>query len=132
MAADHRGPHRSRARLLLVDDHAAIRRGMGEVLALEPDLDLEWEAEDIPSALAILERHDPDLVLVDPSLNRGKGLRLIEEIKLRRPEIRVLVLSMHDEPGYAELARRAGAEGLIGKFTATERIVQAIRETLEG
>lgn len=131
MNEDHpRIGRRTNARLLIVDDHAIMRRGMREVLSLEPDLDLQWEADDIPSALEVLDRGDPDLALVDLTLKRGNGLQLIREMKRRRPEIKILVLSIHDERRYVELARRAGAEEFISKSQPTRRIVQTIRGLL--
>ena len=102
-------------RLLIVDDHPIVRRGLGELVADEPDLEVCGEAADLPGALQQLEETRPDLVIIDISLQSGHGLDLIEKIKARNKRVKMLVASMHDELLYAERALRLGASGYINK-----------------
>ncbi len=119
-------------RILLVDDHPLVRRGFAAVLASHPDLVPSGEAGSYDEALALLEAADYDLAVVDLSLDGGSGLELIKQISQRRPEVRVLVCSMHDEILFAERSLRAGARGYLSKEEAPERTVEAIRRVLEG
>jgi len=119
-------------RVLLVDDHPLVRRGVADVIAREPDLELCGEAADVSEALAELERTKPDLVVVDLSLKTGHGLELIEKIKARASEVKTLVSSMHDETLFAERVLRAGAMGYITKQEPPEMLVKAIRQVLRG
>jgi DNA-binding NarL/FixJ family response regulator len=119
-------------RVLLVDDHPLVRRGVADVIARESDMELCGEASDVAEALAEMERTSPDLVVVDLSLKTGHGIELIEKIKLRDPEIKTLVSSMHDETLFAERVLRAGAMGYITKQEPPEMLVKAIRQVLRG
>lgn len=130
MAEFRERPHCDKVHIMIVDEHASVRKGMGDVLALEPDLELTWKAGDLSSALEILNDCNPDIVLVDLSLQRGEGLELIKNLRLRRPDTKILVLSVHDEVRYAELARRAGAEGFVDKGRSTGEILRVIRSLL--
>jgi DNA-binding NarL/FixJ family response regulator len=90
------------------------------------------EAEDAHGALAVLPKCDVDIALVDLSLKDMDGLDLIRRLRAVRPDLPVLVLSMHDESLYAERALRAGAKGYIMKQEAIDRVIEAIRHVLEG
>src|SRR5262245_10946904 len=92
----------AKARILLVDDHALVRHGLGVVIGDEADLEVCGEAADAPAALAQFDALKPDLVVVDLSLQTGHGLDLTRQLTARDPEARVLVLSMHDEAIFAE------------------------------
>ncbi len=126
-AADH-----STYRLLIVDDHPLVRSGIRSILQLEPDLEICGEAEDQEQALALVEREQPDLVLVDITLKNSSGLTLLKELQSRWPNILTLAVSMHDEFTYAVRCLKAGAKGYIMKQAGTERIRDAIRCVLEG
>jgi DNA-binding NarL/FixJ family response regulator len=121
-----------RARVLLVDDHPIIRERLAELINQEPDLVTCGEAEDAFSGLEAVEELMPNIVIVDLSLKDTHGIELIKDIKLRQPELPVLVLSMHDESLYAERAIRAGARGYITKQEATKKVMTAIRRVLAG
>jgi DNA-binding NarL/FixJ family response regulator len=94
--------------ILIVDDHPVVREGLAMLLAMQPDLRVCGEAEDVPSALTLLAAHQPDLAIIDISLKKGNGLDLIGSIKDRHPATRVLVWSMYAENLYAERAVLAG------------------------
>ena len=127
-----RKPPAKRARILIVDDHPAVREALAVRIGLQPDLEVCGEAADIGDALQLVAETQPDLAVVDISLKTGSGIDLIKRIKNRDPNLRMLVWSMHSEALYAERALRAGALGYINKDQATEKIVEAIRRVLEG
>jgi len=120
------------ARVLVVDDHPVVRRGLAELINDEPDMEVCGEASDAPDALRQVETKHPDVVVVDISLQSGNGIELIQQIKDRDESIKTLVSSMHDESLFAERALRAGAMGYLNKQEPTERVIDAIREVLNG
>ncbi len=121
-----------KVRILLVDDHPIMRRGLAELINLEKDLVVCGEADSIHTALELIKRHEPDVALVDLSLKNESGLELIKDIHARYPKVLVLVLSMHDELFYAERVLRAGAKGYVMKQQATDLVLVAIRRILGG
>ena len=122
----------ARHRILIVDDHPIVRRGLKELVADEPDLEVCGEAADEPEAIQQLEETQPDVVVVDLSLPRGHGLELIRKIRLHDERIKILVSTMHDESLFAERTLRAGAAGYINKQEAPEKIIDALRQVLRG
>jgi DNA-binding NarL/FixJ family response regulator len=124
--------HGSKTRIFLVDDHPMIREYLAALLEREADLAVCGEADDAPTALTRIETLLPDLVIMDISLRRSHGLELLKNLKALRPELPVLVLSMHDESLYAARAIRAGAMGYITKEEASRKILFAIRKVLNG
>jgi len=119
-------------RILIVDDHPIVRQGLSELIACQGDLAVCAEADDAASALEIVEEIDPDLVIIDISLKESSGIDLIRDLKIRRPGLVMLVLSMHDESFYAERVLRAGAKGYVTKDEAADTLIAAIRKTLAG
>jgi DNA-binding NarL/FixJ family response regulator len=120
------------ARVLIVDDHPAVREGLGFRIARCPDLVVCGEAADLSGALAEIEATHPDVAVVDIALGSESGLDLIRRLKVRHPSVKALVWSMYPESLYAERALRAGAMGYITKQEATGRIIEAIRRVLAG
>lgn len=121
-----------KTRILIVDDHPVVRLGISQLISEEPDLEVTSDAEDFTSALKVLSGGEIDMTIVDLSLAGASGLDLIGEIKVRYPDMPVLVLSMHDESLYAERALRSGASGFVMKQAGTETLVKAIRRVLKG
>ena len=124
--------HKTKKRILLVDDHPLLREGIAQLVNEQPDLQVCGAAEDCAGALAALASARPDLAVVDISLKDQSGLELIKDFKARAPGLLVLVLSMHDETLYAERALRAGARGYIMKREASHKVLDAIRQILAG
>jgi len=119
-------------RILIVDDHPLMRKGLALAIDAEPDLSVVAQAEDAEQALEAIEESNPDLAIVDISLPGMSGLELLKHMQALKPELRVLVVSRHDEALYAERAIRAGARGYVMKLEAADVIVKAIRRVMNG
>ena len=120
------------SRILIVDDHPIFRMGMAELLNHEDDFDVCAVAEDLASARRAIAEHDLDLAIIDITLAGDNGLDLVKEISAGNKNIRTLVLSMHDESVWAERALRAGAKGYIMKREASESVISALRNIVDG
>jgi len=125
-------PTDNRKRILLVDDHAVVRFGIAQLINRQSDLVVCREEEDARKALDSIIRLKADLIIADLSLKDSSGLELIRNIKAQFPSLPILVVSIHDETVYAEIAFRAGALGYLMKQEALEKIVTAIRRVLAG
>lgn len=124
---------RQTVKIVIVDDHPIVRQGLKELIEREKSLHVLSDVGDTTSAIRAIVKHEPDLALVDISLNGiSSGIDLVRAIHNRFPEIKTLVLSMHDETTFAERAIKAGARGYIMKKEATRNIVQAIRRVMRG
>lgn len=121
-----------RARVLIVDDHPAVREALSLRIGRQSDLEVCGEAADMGDALRLLAETQPDVAVIDLSLKTGNGIDLIKRIKDRDEHVRILVWSMHSESLYAERALRAGALGYVNKDQATDQMVEAIRQVLQG
>src|SRR5580658_9259394 len=122
----------SKRKVFIVDDHPIVREGLAQMINREPDLAVCGDAREMQEALASIDLHKPDILIVDISLNGPDGLDLLKNIRAKDPGLPVLILSMHDESIYAERALRAGANGYIMKQEATEKVLIAIRRILQG
>jgi DNA-binding NarL/FixJ family response regulator len=118
--------------LIIVDDHPILRNGLAQLINREPDLHVVSEANDATEALRIIEHGNIDLAIVDISLQSVSGIDLTKSIHQLRPNLPILVLSMHDETFYAERALRAGASGYIMKTEPPEVLLKGIRGVFEG
>ena len=116
-------------RIFIVDYHPIVREGLSLMMNREPDLMVCGEAEEAATALQAIAASRPDFLIVDISLNGPDGLDLLKSIRVRFPNLPVLMLSMHDESIYAERALRAGANGYIIKQEATEKVLVALRQS---
>lgn len=123
---------RSKAKILIVDDHPIVRQGLAQVINLQPDMQLCCEAGNAEEALAAMRTCHHDLVIVDISLEGVSGLSLITALTAQYPRHPILVMSMHEESLYAERSLRLGAKGYIMKQQATVNIQSAIRRILDG
>lgn len=121
-----------RARIVIVDDHPAVREALVSRIGRQPGLEVCGEAADMGEALRLVADTRPDLVVIDISLKTGSGIDLIKRIKALDDGVRMLVWSMHSESLYAERALRAGALGYINKDQATDKIVEAIQRVMDG
>ncbi len=119
-------------KILIVDDHPFMRAGLAQLINRQPDLVVGGEAGDPVSAAAEVTRFRPDLVLSDITMPGRSGLEFIKDLRASRPDLPILVVSMHDEVIYAERALRAGARGYIMKEAGGENLLAAIREVISG
>lgn len=119
-------------RILIVDDHPLVRKGMTALISQEADLAICGECGEMEEALQLAEQLRPDLVIVDITLKSGHGLELIKQLAAAQPEIRMLACSMHDESLFAERCLRAGASGYLNKEAASSQVIDAIRAVREG
>jgi DNA-binding NarL/FixJ family response regulator len=120
------------ARVLIVDDHPAVREALSIRLSREPDLLVCGEAADVAEALRAFDETNPDVAVIDISLKGGDGIDLIKRLRARNDAVRFLVWSMYSDSLCAERALRAGALGYINKEQATGQIIVALRRVLDG
>ena len=125
-------PAPGKRRIFIVDDHPIVRQGLMQMINPEADLTVVGQGEDAYQALKLIRQLKPDLTLLDISLKDTGGIELLKEMRAQDPDLRVLILSMHDESLYAERALRAGARGYIMKQEAPQVLLQAIRKVLNG
>ncbi len=121
-----------RTRILVADDHRVIRAGLRRIMEAEEDLDICGEAEDAEEVLRLVRERRWDVLILDLSLPDRSGLDILEEVRELQPEMRVLVLTMHEEPGYVRRAFSLGATGYISKDCAADEVVEAVREVARG
>lgn len=120
------------SKIVIVDDHPLMRKGLAQALDAEIDLSVVGQMSSAEEALDEIDRIEPDLAVVDISLPGMSGMELIKHLQARKPDLATLVVSRHDESLYAERAIRAGAKGYIMKLEAGEVIVKAVRRVLNG
>lgn len=114
-------------RVFIVDDHPLVRDWLKNLLQTEEDFEVIGEADEPLAAMTAMTAQPPDVAVVDLSLKRGSGLEVIKALRSRLPEVRALVLSMHEGIGDVERALRAGARGYVMKGASSSQIVPAIR-----
>jgi DNA-binding NarL/FixJ family response regulator len=119
-------------RIVVVDDHPLMRKGLVLSLEAESDITVCGQASNAEDALGVVESQNPDLVIVDISLPGMSGLELIKQVHAIRPGMKTLVVSRHDEALYAERAIRAGAKGYVMKLEAPDVMVKAVRRVMNG
>jgi DNA-binding NarL/FixJ family response regulator len=121
-----------KTKILLADDHVVVRDGLRMVLDAAPDLEVVAEADDGAEAVDRALAEDVDLVILDVSMPRMTGLQAAREISRRKPELRILMLSMHENEQYLFEALKAGASGYVLKSVANRDLIEACRATMRG
>jgi DNA-binding NarL/FixJ family response regulator len=119
-------------RVLVADDHSIVRDGLKRILAATPDLQVTGEAAGGDEALALVKANDYDVVMLDMSMPGLSGIDLIKRLKLERPKLKILVLSMHGESQYAARVLKAGAAGYLSKDSAAGVLLNALRKVAAG
>lgn len=125
-------PRDRRIRIFIVDDHPIVRQSLTHLINQESGLCVCGEAEDAQEALSAIDTLQPDMMILDISLKGSSSIDLIRQIRARNAELPILVLSMYEESLYAKKVLKAGARGYITKHEATEKLVPAIRQVLDG
>jgi len=124
--------HQNAKRVLLVDDHPVLRKGLVRLIDSKHEFLVCGEASTAQDAMALIRKLGPDLVIVDIGLPGTSGIELTKTIRAEFPKLPVLILSMHEEALYATRALRAGAMGYIVKQDAIDNIAVALQEALAG
>lgn len=119
-------------RVLLVDDHAILREGIRYLLSASGEVDVVGEAQDGVEALEMVERLEPEAVLMDIAMPRMNGIEATTELKKRHPELPVLILSMYDSEEYVLPILKAGASGYVLKRAAAQELVSALKAVVAG
>jgi len=119
-------------RVLIADDHKIVRDGLRRILAANADVEVAAEASDGDQALALVRANEYDVALLDISMPGLSGIDLIKRLKIERPKLRLLVLSMHGEDQYAARVLKAGASGYLNKDSASEMLLGALRKVAAG
>ena len=119
-------------RILIADDHAIVRSGLRKILDSKPDLEVVAEAEDGAEAVDKALKENVDLAILDVSMPRMTGIQATAELHKRKPELKTLILSMHDSEQFLFEALKAGASGYVLKSGADTDIVDACRAAMRG
>ena len=119
-------------RILIADDHSIVRSGLRKILDAKPDMEVVAEAEDGAEAVEKALKEDVHLVILDVSMPRKTGIQAAAELHKRKPELRVLMLSMHDSEQFLFEALKAGASGYVLKSGADTDILEAVRAAMRG
>jgi DNA-binding NarL/FixJ family response regulator len=122
----------NKTKIIIVEDHEVFRLGIKELINHELDLIVCGEADDVNAARDLILKLNPDMAIIDITLKKSSGIDLIKEMNTSRNDMKILVLSMHDELLYAERSLQAGAQGYIMKQETSRSIVKAIRHILNG
>lgn len=119
-------------RIVIADDHRVVREGVGFMLSEEDDIDLVGEAGSGEELLELLDAQPVDVVLLDVRMPGMSGFDVLERVSVDMPQVRVLMLSMHDQPSYVRRAVELGAAGYLLKNTGREELLRAIRAVADG
>ena len=119
-------------RVITVDDHPVVRRGLKQIIAAEQDMRVVGEAENAREAIRVIRRTACDAVVLDITLPDAGGLDVLNRLKSEHPTLPVLIMSIHDEEQYALRALKAGASGYLTKNSIPEDLIKAIRKITSG
>ena len=119
-------------RVLIVDDHTILRRGLSQIISETNDMEVGGEAESGAQAIKLARAENFDVVLLDISMPDRNGMDTLKQLKKEKPKLAVLMLSMHPEEHYAMRALKAGASGYLTKQSAPALLVTAIRQVASG
>jgi len=119
-------------RIVLADDHTVLRAGLKSLLSAESDLEVVGEAGDGIDCIGLAAELQPDVIVLDINMPTCGGLEALPAIRECAPDCRVLVLTMHDDPGYLRTVLRSGGSGFLLKQSAADELLSAIRSVAEG
>jgi two-component system response regulator NreC len=125
-------PKTPKIRLVVADDHAILRSGLRMLINAQLDMEVVGEAEDGVEAVQVIQRVNPDVAILDVTMPKSGGLDAIKEIVARNRSIRILLLTMHEEPAYLRTALAAGAAGYVLKKSVDADLLSAIRAVHKG
>ena len=119
-------------KVFIVDDHPIVRQGLTQLINQQSDMTVCGEGSDVNISKRDIANCKPDIAIVDLSLGKSSGLRLIEDLAHEFPALRIMTLSMHDESVYGERCLKAGAKGYIMKQEPPDTVISALRKILQG
>lgn len=119
-------------RVIIVDDHPVVRRGLKQIIAAEQDMQVVGEAENARKAISVIRQTACDAVILDITLPDASGLEVLNQLKREHPTLPVLIMSIHDEEPYALRVLKAGASGYLMKNSIPEELIKAIRKITSG
>jgi two-component system response regulator NreC len=119
-------------KIVIADDHRTVRQGVRSLLEDEPDFAVIGEADDGLEAVSVVERLQPDVLLLDIVMPGMNGFEVARVVKKRFPETRIVILTIHSNEAYVLEALQAGASGYVIKQSSSEELVRAIREAAAG
>lgn len=122
----------SKIRAVVIDDHAVLRSGLRLLINAQPDLEVVGEAGTVTDGIRLIEETHPDVVSLDLSLGGESGMSLLEQLRGRQLNCKVVVLTMHDDAAYFQTAMQAGATGFIAKTAADTELLSALRAAASG
>lgn len=119
-------------KIFIADDHLLIREGLKKLLLYETDLNIVGEADNPDDTISFITQNDVDILILDINLPGKSGLDTLKQLKMFKPDLHVLILSMYPEEQYAERSLKAGAAGYLTKESATDELINAIRKVAKG
>ncbi|HSL89635.1 MAG TPA: response regulator transcription factor [Ignavibacteriaceae bacterium] len=119
-------------KIFIADDHLLIREGLKKLLLYETDLNIVGEADNPDDTISFITQNDVDILILDINLPGKSGLDILKQLKMFKPDLHVLILSMYPEEQYAERSLKAGAAGYLTKESATDELINAIRKVAKG
>jgi two-component system, NarL family, invasion response regulator UvrY len=119
-------------RVITVDDHPVVRRGLKQIIEAEPDMQVVGQAENAREAIHVIRQSTCDAVVLDISLPGASGIEVLNQLRYERPDLPVLIMSVHEEEQYALRMLKAGASGYLMKDSVPEELIKAIRKITAG
>jgi DNA-binding NarL/FixJ family response regulator len=119
-------------RVVVADDHTLVRQSVVKALAQATDVEVVAEADDAPSAIDAIVRHQPDLAVLDIAMPGGNGFTVAEQVRGRAPQVRLLFVSMHDDDASLQQALAVGAHGFVSKSAPVDALLTAVRTVAAG
>ena len=119
-------------RIITIDDHAVVRRGLKQIIEEEPDMKVVGEAGDGRDAISVIRQTAREIVILDISLPGISGIEVLHHLRHEHPDLPVLIMSMHEEEQYALRVLKAGASGYLKKDSIPEELIKAIRKIIAG
>jgi two-component system, NarL family, invasion response regulator UvrY len=119
-------------RVITVDDHPVVRRGLKQIIEAEPDMQVAGQAENAREAIQVIRRTACDAVILDITLPGASGIEVLNQLRHERPDLPVLIMSVHAEEQYALRVLKSGASGYLMKDSIPEELIRAIRKIVAG